>query len=336
MEPKKQTTLFQRGHELQYTLRITQRSIRSSDVVSVERLFCVHCGRENKVGLKRKKSSHIKFFTKPFRADNYRQHHLQQHQDLWIQYEDSSGEEKKIFFEECRLFNQTLHHYFGGSQVAKQFLIIAPIVNVIIGEMLSKPDDVDGVTYESMMKRFEYFADSLKQLADGEGGDRFHVVTENAVQFSLAIDYLRVGCSFCQSARIMQAVNERTDSVAIGSCSDAKVSKYARYACAINLQKISELLETVWTFSIALDMSTHKGTSYLDIRIRLHLFCRGIVNLHFLAVSIYERHTSELIFEATAKLLDALWPNWRAVIARISTDCERKITGRNNGVATLV
>lgn len=336
MAPKKRTTPFQRAHELQYALRITQRDTRSSEVVSVECLFCVHYGRESKVGSKRKKSSHVKFFTKPFRPENYRQHHLQQHPARWMQYEDSSDEEKKIFFEGCRPVKQTLHRYFGGSQVEKQFLINAPIVNTIIGEMLWDPDDVEGVTYENMMKGFEDFADSSEQLADGEGGDRFRVVIKNPVQFNLAIDYLRVGCSFRQASRIMHAVKERTGLAAVGACSDATISKYARYACAINLQKISEVLADAWTFAIALDMSTHMSTSYLDIRIRLHLNRSGILNWHILAVPIYERHTAEAIFEALVKLLDVLCPDWRAVIVGISTDGERKMTGRTNGVATLV
>lgn len=78
----KQTTPFQCAYELQYGLRITQRGIFSTYVVSVECLFCVNFGLENEVGPKREKISHIRFFTHPFRADNYRQHHLQQHPNI--------------------------------------------------------------------------------------------------------------------------------------------------------------------------------------------------------------------------------------------------------------
>ena len=50
---------------------------------------------------------------------------------------------------------------------------------------------------------------------------------------------------------------------------------------AINLQTIAELLEQSWTFYIALEMSTHLSTSYLDIRLRLHLLKYSILNVHF-------------------------------------------------------
>lgn len=82
-------------------------------------------------------------------------------------------------------------------------------------------------------------------------------------------------------------------------------------------------------------MSTDISASYLFIRIRLHLNRSGIVNLQLLVVPIYERHTAEVISEVTAKLLNALYSDWRAVIVGISTNDQRKLKSRNNGVATL-
>ena len=50
-------------------------------------------------------------------------------------------------------------------------------------------------------------------------------------------------------------------------------------------------------------MSTHIGTSYLDIRIRLHLENAGIINLHLLAIPVYDRHTGQVIFEVASKAM---------------------------------
>ena len=56
----------------------------------------------------------------------------------------------------------------------------------------------------------------------------------------------------------MRTTKEKTGLAAIGSCRDSTIAKYARFACAVNLQKISELLQETWTFAVALDMSTHE------------------------------------------------------------------------------
>ena len=145
-----------------------------------------------------------------------------------------------------------MHGYFGAKQVSKRFLVNAPIVSVIIGEMLWDPDEIEGDTHEKMMSSFEDYADPTEELADGQDVDRLCMTIANQVQFGLAIDYFRIGCTFRQSARVMLATKERTGLAAIGSCSDYTIAKYARFACAINLQKISELLEYAWTLRLLL------------------------------------------------------------------------------------
>ena len=74
-------------------------------------------------------------------------------------------------------------------------------------------------------------------------------------------------------------------------------------------------------------MSTHMSTPYLDILIRLNLENAGIVNLHLLAIPVFDRHTGQLTFEA----LDVLW---RDVLIGVSTDGEKKMTGRVSGETT--
>ena len=110
------------------------------------------------------------------------------------------------------------------------------------------------------------------------------------------------------------STKDLTGSASIGCVSDATVAKYARFAVAINLQKIAQLLEQSWKFSIALNMSTHMSTSYLDIRLHLHLLKYGILNVHFLAISLYERRIDEVIFSTTCEVLDAMLPQWCDII----------------------
>ena len=79
-------------------------------------------------------------------------------------------------------------------------------------------------------------------------------------------------------------------------------------------------------------MSTHMSTPYLDMRICLHLNRHIIVNVHLLAVRVYKRHTVAVIFDTAAKALDVLCPSWKYSIIGVSTDGERKMTGRISGV----
>lgn len=83
-----------------------------------------------------------------------------------------------------------------------------------------------------------------------------------------------------------------------------------------------------------MDMSTHMNTSYFDIRARLHLNKHGIINVHSLSVSVYNRHIAELIFDTVVKVLDIMSPSWKDTIIAISTDGERKMTSRVSRVAT--
>ena len=109
---------------------------------------------------------------------------------------------------------------------------------------------------------------------------------------------------------------------------------YVRIACVINLQKVYELLEEAWMFLLALDMSTHISTFYLDIRIRLHLNRHVIVNVHLVAIPVYERDTDVVILDTEAKALDVQCPSWKDIIISVLTGGKRKMTGRISDVAT--
>ena len=115
-----------------------------------------------------------------------------------------------------------------------------------------------------------------------------------------------MGLSFRKASRLLQHTKECSRLASIGACSDSTISKYARIACAINLQKVYNLLEEAWTFPVALDMSTHMSTPYLNIRICMHLNRHVIFNVHLIAVPVYERHTDAVIFDTAAKALDVL------------------------------
>lgn len=87
----------------------------------------------------------------------------------------------------------TLNNFFGTKQVEKICLIKAPIVNLIIGEILWDPDDFEGQTHAIEMECFEDVADHSEELSGGRGLDRYHLFIKNQLQFFIGIDNLRVG-----------------------------------------------------------------------------------------------------------------------------------------------
>ena len=58
-------------------------------------MLCVQFWREVKVGSKQHETAIVKYFEKPFYADNYTPHHKQKHPEIWKEYQKVSDEEKK-------------------------------------------------------------------------------------------------------------------------------------------------------------------------------------------------------------------------------------------------
>ena len=93
----------------------------------------------------------------------------------------------------------------------------------------------------------------------------YHIVIRNPIQFGLIIEYLSVGLSFRAVAEVILMTKEHTGMASIGSVSEGKVTAIAQVVCSCSLKLISNLLMKCWIFSLAMDMSTHMSTSYLDI-----------------------------------------------------------------------
>ena len=93
----------------------------------------------------------------------------------------------------------------------------------------------------------------------------------------------------------------------LGNIKDTTVANYARIVCAINLQRIADVLndKSVWAFSLANDSSTHYGRSYFDNRIRFHR--NGVLyNVHAIAIPMFERHTGENMLVPIFNFLDVI------------------------------
>ena len=136
----------------------------------------------------------------------------------------------------------------------------------------------------------------------------------NATRFELAMDMVAIGMSFRHTAGAIQLARERTKQAILSGMSDQLVSQYTRVLLGACLQDISDLMEqqSAWSVSLAFDSSTHFEQSYLDLRVRMCID-GFLCNLHVFCLPLFDRHTSDNLFNVLRDFLDALYPSHEAV-----------------------
>ena len=128
-------------------------------------------------------------------------------------------------------------------------------------------------------------AQALKLFTPYDSGSYYSVTIKNPLQFQLIVEYLTSGLSFRQVKNVLNKTKKLTSNAQLGNISHSTVANYARIVCALNFQKLADILNdtSIWVFSLANDSSTHYGNSYFDNRIRFHH--RGILyNIHAVAI----------------------------------------------------
>ena len=147
-----------------------------------------------------------------------------------------------------------------------QLSINKRIVEVIIGDMLFNPDDIEGVTHACALSLFklvdpdpvnnvnEYFPESSALIVQEE----YITIIKTAKRFHLLVETISIGASFRMGLRMVQMFKEHCSMSVYGGCNDTIASNYSQVACAHLLQIILDALHSskVWTFSIALDSYT--------------------------------------------------------------------------------
>ena len=288
-------------------------------VLSVRCQFCVYFGVEidpTKIRKRGPKTTTMAWIGS-FRSDKYTEHHDRLHPARWALYKACSSAEKTRFFDDVTpLANTMLPHVNVGLAATFKFDIQLPIVDCFIGDMFFHPDDQGGITQKRALKSFKRV------------DDHYEVVIPNRDQFRLVVKNLSGGVSFRQCVRIHDDIKEvlgitfklrqlstrliRTGVSRIGNLTDMKVASYARIVLARSLQLITTILDprknrSAWAFSLANDMSTHYGRSYLDNRIRVHVDGK-LHNLHLIAILMYEAHTGQNMFHLVVRILDVVCP----------------------------
>ena len=215
---------------------ILQQDRHNSEVCSVRCQFCVYNGKEDAIGEKRKRAQTniAKDWTKPFRTSKYREHHISQHKGAWEAYQKLSYDQKKQYFEDRTKHNDRIEKHFAVSiRTHTVYYIDAPIVNKIIGEMFFYSDDQHGITHTRALKLFE---------ADSENSNVYSVTIKHPMQLNLIVSWLARGVSFRQAQDMFLSTRRITGVMELGTLNDTDISNYARVVCAINLGKLSGIL----------------------------------------------------------------------------------------------
>jgi len=288
----KRTTPFQRKHALEFGLEIVEfeEKCNMSVVTGVRCLFCVYHGRHVELtSRKRKPTDNIHIFKAPF-IKQYYLSHLKQHAETWEEYKELSVDDKKVYFNGKIKRANTMHMYIDTNQDAIHFTILLPIVDVIIKELFYHDEDqivagIDEIEEEDeedhhmnmerirkkVEKKIALKRNAMKLFKLDEDNDMYTVDIPNSTRFFLAIDYVGCGMSFRQTAAAIRHAKDRLKMQKLGGINDHNVGQYVRALVATNLTKIANLLlhPSVWAFSIAGDGSTHRNSSFFDMRIRI-------------------------------------------------------------------
>ena len=146
-----------------------------------------------------------------------------------------------------------------------------------IGGMLSHLDESNSeVTKERVLDIFE---DAVKAEGAEEDSDlttdRHLIFIKNPAYFNLIVGCVSGGDSFLMDSRFLQMTKEHVGLASTGSVSKGKSSGHTRFVCALNIQKIFEIMGSSWAISLDMYMSTHMQTSSLEILLQCLVVVRS-------------------------------------------------------------
>ena len=124
------------------------------------------------------------------------------HSAKWTEYcELYSGTKNSFFGIGSRSGSQTTMHTFAGPHTLPlRALINKDIVNIIIGDMMFHPEDMDWINLAHLIASFVPTLDSSEDAADAVNVSWYAIIAGNTKQFQLLAQYLAAGLSFRQMA----------------------------------------------------------------------------------------------------------------------------------------
>ena len=169
MPPKKRTKKNACGylpsHDYTFGVKVPARDLQTKAPILIVCRFCATFGREEADNVSDSKRAHTKkpkyWEGKSFHSDYFKTHMKKQHKARFSEYSALSSEARAVFFDVAtQSTNQMTMFTFGEARRSSiQFLFDRGIIEVIIGDMMWHPDDIDGLTHARMMAPFiQYLA----------------------------------------------------------------------------------------------------------------------------------------------------------------------------------
>ncbi|CAK9276987.1 unnamed protein product [Sphagnum jensenii] len=331
--------MWQCSYPRKYGLEVTEQE--GAHVKAARCRFCKYYGRQ--VSLSNRKHGLRKtdqFYTVPFRANLIVKHLEGHHTDKWADYVALLPNEQDTFFDSVQPRANTMYHYMDMEGDEINLVVSTEIVDVIIGEMLFRPedeldavdDDLAGV--DDRNRNIEKLRCSALQLFKlNENKDGYTVSIKRVMRFKLAIQHVSCGLLFRQVVTTIEQTKNTCKIAKLGDLNDTIVGQYVRILVGHTLQVISNILasDDVWAFAISFDGSQHRGRTFFDVRIRIGV--NGVLhNLHLIAMPHFDRHTAANQEAMLVKLLGALFVVWTRKLIGVTTNGEKTNMGHVNGV----
>jgi hypothetical protein len=141
---------------------VTFRLASSGHVDFAQCRLCVVFGREAKEAAKSRTTENSRFFTPPFRPDDYVAHLKSNHAAGWEEYSKLSVKANDAYFSSTLPVENTMLAHVDTT-LPLTFIIDGEIVEGLIGDLLLDPDD-DAVTRDTPLRAFKLADPAIASL----------------------------------------------------------------------------------------------------------------------------------------------------------------------------
>jgi len=200
-------------------------------------------------GAKRQWTENTKYYSALPARKNYEKHNSNQHLVEWGKYKKASKEEKMEFFETMKSIS--IKRFIRTSGDIFKFIVDLQIMEDIVAQLFfCLNNDLDTLSLKKSMALFKKVPDTTTSYC---------TTVKNVKRFELAFNHTSIGLLFRQTCAAIDQHKEAFGNAKLVGLNDHIVSQYVRVGVAINLQRISNILNSprVWSFALVVNSSTH-------------------------------------------------------------------------------